>query len=261
MPSLLRVVRERHGMLCCAMVCLALGMGCAGGQKKKELNEIQNADWYYQSGAGYFESNQVPLAIRELHIALEKDPKHVRAHYLLGYIYMGRRQYSKAVQHFKTAVEVEPTFHDAVNSLGACYLALGRWQEALELFERLLEEPLYTSPELAHNNAGWAHYNLKQYNRALEHFQMATFLKPQFCLGFNNLGLTQTAMSQRAEAVRSYRKAIELCPANYAEPHFHLAKLLLDYGEMGQARAHFERCTELASGTPIGDRCREYLDY
>lgn len=259
--SSIPVQKARLVALCIALLLCAL-TACTGAQNKpKTLDDIQDADWYYQSGAGYFEGKQVPLAIRDLHIALDKDPKHVQAHYLLGYIYMGRRQYNKSVQHFKAALDQEPNFHDAINSLGAAYLALGRWHEALELFERLIEEPLYTSPELAHNNAGWAYYNLKEYSQALQHFQMSVFLKPQFCLGYNNLGLAQVATKQPQEAVRSYRKAIELCPANYAEPHFHLAKVYQDYGEMAEARAHFTRCTELASGTPIGDRCREYLSY
>lgn len=230
-------------------------------ESAKKLAEIQNADWHYQSASGYFQEHQVTLAIRELHIALEKDAEHIHALYLLGYIYMGRRDYNKAVGLFKRAIEVEPNFYDAINSLGAAYLAMERWDEAVALFEQLLEQPLYTSPELAHNNAGWAYYNMRKYPRALEHFRMATYLKPQFCLGFNNLGLTQQAMRNEQDAVRSYQKAIELCPTNYAEPHFNLAKIYQNLGEMNLAHGHFKRCTELSSGSSLGDRCREYLAY
>lgn len=237
-------------------------MGCTGAQnKKKDLNDIQDADWHYKSGAGYFEGHQVPLAIRELHIALKKDPNHVKAHYLLGFIYMGRRQYNKSVMHFKKVIELEPTAYDAKNSLGATYLAMERWNDAIELFEELLEEPMFTTPELAHNNAGWAYYNLKDNQTALEHFKMSVFLKPEFCLGYNNLGLAHDALNQRQEGMKAYKKAIELCPTNYAEPHFHLAKSYLDYGDHTTAKLHFTRCVEIGGGSDLGERCQEYLNY
>ncbi len=251
-------------LICLCVAGLAIPQtACTGANanKKKELDELQDAEWHYKSGAGYFENHQVPLAIRELHIALDKDPNHVKAHYLLGFIYMGRRQYTKSVQHFKRVIELEPTSYDAMNSLGATYLAMERWEDAIVLFEKLLEEPMFITPELAHNNAGWAYYKQKDYTVAREHFKMAVFLKPEFCLGYNNLGLAQTALDQRQDAMKAYSKAIELCPANYAEPHFHLAKAYLDYGDQATARNHFTQCIKIARGSQLGERCQEYLSY
>ena len=233
----------------------------AQGDETKDLEQIQNAEWHYKSGAGYFENHQVPLAIRELHVALEKDPDHAKAHYLLGYIYMGRRQYTKSMQHFKRVIELDETSYDAVNSLGATYLAMERWSDAVEIFERLVEQPMFVTPELAHNNAGWAYYNLGELTLAAEHFEMAVFLRPEFCLGFNNLGLVRSAQRQSTEAIKAYARAIELCPANYAEPHFHLAKVYLDYGDTITARNHFSRCVELAPQSALAERCQEYLSY
>lgn len=236
-------------------------VGCETPQERsdKKMQEIQNSEWHYKSGAAYFENKQVTLAIRELTIALDKDSKHTRAHYLLGYIYMGRRNYTGAVQHFKSALELEPAFYDAKNALGATYLAMERWSDAIALFQQLLEEPLYTSPELAHNNLGWALYNKREYTEAISHFKMATFLKPEFCLGYNNLGLAMDATRNTREAMRHYNKAIELCPATYAEPHFNLGRIYQSDGNLKTARAHFERCSNLSPHSHLGDRCREYL--
>ena len=136
--------------------------------------------------------------------------------------------------------------------------AMERWEEAEVLFLELLDEPLYTTPELAHNNVGWAYYNMRRYAEAREHFRMATFLKPEMCLAHNNMGLVHEAMSNRSEAVNSYRRAIERCPANYAEPHFNLGKLLQEQGHP-KAAAHFRRCMELQPQSNLGERCREYL--
>lgn len=248
-------------MFCLTLLASIASTGCVTPeeQKQQKLEEIQNAEYYYKLGAGYFEAHEVPLAIRHLTIALDKDPKHIHANYLLGYIYMGRRNYTGAIKHFKAVLAEDPEFFDARNALGATYLAMERWRDAIELFEGLLEEPLYTSPELAHNNLGWAYYNLRRYNDAINHFKMSVFLRPQFCLGYNNLGLALDATHNRSEAVKNYRRAIELCPESYAEPHFNLGKIYQSEGDLPLARSHFQRCSALSPESQLGDRCREYL--
>lgn len=233
-------------------------LGCAGVQDQKKKDITKTADYSYKMAQGYFDARQIPMAMRSLMVTLKRDEKHERAHYLLGYIYMGRRDYPKAVRHFKSALDSKPEFHDARNALGATYLAMARWRDAADVFEVLLEEPLYASPELVHNNLGWAHYNLKKYTRAVEHFKMAIFLQPKMCLGHNNLGLSYSKMRKTDVAIKHYRMAIELCPANYAEPHFNLGMLLQGSNDM-QARLHFERCSELQPASNLGDRCRQYL--
>ena len=231
--------------------------GCAGVDKK-EQKLAEDAEFHYKLASGYYQNQQVALALKELTVALEKNPNHVDAHYLTAFIHVGRRGYNKAVHHFKECIRLNPTHFEAINALGATYLAMERWEDATSLFEGLLEQPLYTSPELAHNNMGWALYNQRKYPRALEHFKMAIFLRPQFCLGYHNVGLTYDALNNPPEAARFYRKAIEACPTNFAEPHFGLGKLLRE-SNAAQARTHFQRCVELQPASALGERCRQYL--
>ncbi len=236
---------------------VALICACSGAEAKKEEN-IKNADWHYQMGAGYFGSQEMPLAIRELTTSLEMNPEHAEAHHLLGFIYMGRRDYQKALLHFDAAVRIKPDFTIARNNRGSVYLFMERWKDAEADFEALLDTPLYPTPELAHNNIGWAYYNLKDYSRSLEHFKMATFLKPQLCIAHNNTGLAYLALGSRMEAAESFQRAIEKCPDNYAEPHMHLGKMMVEDNHP-KARAEFERCYELEPETNLGRRCRQYL--
>lgn len=240
------------------LLSLVWGLGACTGSQVKDDPVQKKAQWHYDMGAGYFEAGKIPLAIRELSLSLEQDPNSLKTHYLLGFIYMGRRTYPKAVLHFKEALRLEPGYHFARNNLGTVYLAMGRWEEAEQLFLQLLDEPLYTTPELAHNNVGWAYYNMRRHAEALEHFRMAAFLQPQMCLAHNNMGLTYEATANRVEAVASFRKAVEICPTNYAEPHFNLGRLLQEQGR-GVAESHFRRCLELQPGNPLEERCRAYL--
>lgn len=251
-----------YGGVVLAMVALLSGGvgigGCAtDGQKKEE--KIQDAEWHYKMGKGYFDNHQIYPAIRELKKAVEMDPKMAQAHFVLGLIYSGRRKYTDAIQHYKEALRIDPKFFTAKNNLGSVYLAMERWRDAKELFQDLIEESLYPTPEMAHNNLGWAFYNLREYERALEHFKMAIFLKPQMCLAYNNVGLTHRAMGNTSKAIDGFEKAIKKCPTNYAEPHFNMGKILQEQGNHGQARHHFERCSDILPDANLGERCREYL--
>jgi len=237
-------------------VVLYSGSACSGKQKKNDL--LQTADWHFQMAGGYFESHEIPLAIKELNTALEISPNHEQAHHLLGFIYFGRRNYPKALAHLRTAVEIKPTFHSARNNLGALYLATERWKEAIEEFEQLVDEPLYPTPELAHNNIGWAQFNQNQFAEALESFRMAVFLKPEFCLAHNNNGLTYLKLQNPIQARKSFERAIKKCANNYAEPHFHLGKLLEQEGNP-DSQHHFQRCVDISPESNWALRCQQYL--
>lgn len=252
---MMRLVHRLSALILIISLCLLTA--CTGADEKKQKME-DSADFHYKIASGYYHNHQVALALKELTFALEKDPNHVDGHYLMGVIYMGRRNYNKSAHHFKECIKLRPKFFEAQNSLGAVYLAQERWDDAIALFEQLLEEPLYTSPELAHNNMGWALYNQRKYSNALEHFKMAVFLRPEFCLGYNNVGLALDAMNNPPEAARYYRKAIDACPTNFAEPHFNLGKLLSE-SNASQARSHFQRCIELQPESSLGMRCKQYL--
>ncbi len=239
-------------------ILFSLVSSCGAAQKKKENDYKKQTQWHYQMGASYFESHEIPLAIKELLTTVERDPKHEKAFHLLGFIYMGRRNYAKSETYFSKALEINSKFHIARNNLGTLYLAMERWRDAKVEFEQLLEEALYPTHELAHNNLGWAQYNLRKYREAAEHFKMAIFLKPGMCLAHNNLGLANQKLGYRTEALREWEEAIRLCPTNYAEPHFHAGKAKQETGTPG-AIQHFEKCSELEPMSNLGRRCREYL--
>lgn len=246
--------------LAVSVVAVFVVAGCAVFQSSGEEDEVmEQAQWHYEMGNGYFESNDTTHAIGELTQAVELDPDHLEAHYLLGFIYMGRRNYTRAIRHFREALRIEPNYHFARNNLGTVYLAMERWEEAVEEFQKLLDEAMYTTPELAHNNLGWAYFKMGRHAEALEHFRMAIYLSPDMCLADNNKGQVYEEMGNTSYAKRHFRRAIEKCPREFQEPHFHLGRLLQQEGD-ANATAHFERCVEIKSRTDLAERCRQYLE-
>ncbi len=240
-----------------AVVALVAGaQGCATAKLTKEDQE--KADYHYQLAANHFSDKQIPQAIRELTLSLEKDPQHADALHLMGFIAMGRQNYPQAVDFFKRAIEARPDFYICINNLGTALLASHRWDEAILVYEELINKPTYNTPELAYNNLGWAYHEAGQGDRAEEMLQMAIFLKPDLCLSYNNLGIVQLERKNTVGATRSLQQAIKRCPT-YQEPHFHLGQLLREKQDP-KAREYYQRCYEIGPENTWGERCLSYLE-
>ena len=132
------------------------------------------------------------------------------------------------------------------------------WGTAVAYFTRLLEKPLYKTPYLAHNNLGWALYNLGHYDEAQRHYDMAIFLNPKMCLAHNNAGRLFAHTGDTARALEHFEKAIDLCP-NYAEPHYFLGRIHAALSAPKRAREHYARCAKISPEAPYGRRCSEAL--
>ena len=248
---------SRTRTLAAALVALcALAGAPACGPSADDLQE--KAQYHYKLASNFFYDENTTSAIQELYTALKYEPSHKEAHHLLGFIYMGRQDYPRALQHFQGAINVDPEFDEAVANMGNLQLAMEQWEAAIGYFDRLLARPLYRTPYLAHNNLGWAKYKLSRYAEAKQHFEMAIFLNPKFCLAFNNLGRLHAHIGETDKALAKFEKATKLCPG-YVEPHYFLGRIYAALSAADRARKHFKTCNELAPDTPYGLRCGEAL--
>ncbi len=248
--------RARAALLVAVLSALLVAAAPACGPSSADVHK--KADFHYKLASNFFYDKNTQSAIKELYTAIEIDPKHAEAHHLLGFIYFGRRDHIRALKHLRTAVTLKPDFDEGLANLGNLYLALEQWQEAVPYFEKLLDRPLYKTPYLAHNNLGWALFNLGHPTEARMHFDQAVFLNPQFCLGYNNLGRLHAQEGQTRRALEAFHKAAELCPA-YIEPHYFLGRIYAALEAAPRAHEHFQRCHELGPETPYGRRCGEAL--
>lgn len=255
----------------CLAGCIWAGgpLSCLGPSPKDQA--LKDAELYYRLGDGAFRDRNIPAAIKDLLKAVQANPDHANAHHLLGFIYMGRQEYDQALTHFKRAVELAPELLEAQNNLGTCYLALCRWQEAEVIFAKLVVDPLYQTPYIAYNNLGMALLHQGRREEAVIRFQRAIFLDPTFCVAFNNLGMTLLDLGQLDDAQRALIQAnsADASCANYAEPYFHMGRLLERVGRPEQALQQYQRCHELTrtniplghgcGSVPIGPRCEQKL--
>jgi type IV pilus biogenesis/stability protein PilW len=240
-------------MLMARWVCaaLALAAACSSGPTQ---DDTAKSDFHYRLARNYYNDPNIAMVQRELHEALKLDPRNHEALHLRGFVRMGLNDLLGAEADYKAALGIKPDFQECRNNLGTALLALGRFEEAIEVFKPLLEDPLYPTPSFAQGNIGFAYMNLKNFEAARRHMEMAVFLNPRFCVGYNNLGKLFLETRNPRAARDAFERATRTCPT-YAEPWYHLGVMLQESGESAKAAEAFLKCNEASPETAIGQRC------
>ena len=104
----------------------------------------------------------------------------------------------------------------AHNNLGLVPRAAGRLQEALEHFEEALRiDPNFAK---AHNNIGNVLKDLGRSDEAISHYEKALEINPNYADGHYNYGNALRILNRPQEAVERYREAVRIKP-EFAEAH------------------------------------------
>ena len=118
------------------------------------------------------------------------------------------------------------------NIRGACYAGLGQLDIAVQSYEKALSiKPDYAK---AHYNLGGALQELDKLHDSAKSYENAIALEPENAQAHNNLAIVLRELDQLEEAEASCRKAIVLDP-EYAEAHSCLSIILYANGDLNSA--------------------------
>ncbi|MEJ2232015.1 MAG: tetratricopeptide repeat protein [Nitrospirales bacterium] len=102
----------------------------------------------------------------------------------------------------------------------------------------------------AHYNLGFLYQQQGDQQKAIEHFQRVSQLRPQDAEAFLNLGVLLAGNHQLAEAEQAYQKGIALQP-NSLEGHFNLGAFYeFHKKDLPQAQNHYKRYLDLGGKDP-----------
>ena len=190
------------------LVFLALA-GCV--ELNREAMELK-AQAHYELGLvrlGERRYQEAQLALKE---ALALNPAEAAYANALGFAYYQDGKLLLAVEAFQAAVRTTSDFADAYNGLGVALADLGRWEEAVSAYQKALALPGYADPATARQNLAWAYVNLGRLDAAREELGTALRLSPNLVSAHYHLGLVYQRLGQRPEAIRTFRRVIELAP-------------------------------------------------
>ena len=112
-----------------------------------------------------------------------------------------------------------------------------------------IDNKLLTDKSLVHslNSRGWAYRRKKDYDRALDDYNRAIQLKPDYAEAFNGRGLAYYGKKEYEQAIQDYSQAI-LLKHDYAEAFNNRGLACLatrEYSNMRKAMADFDQAIEL----------------
>ena len=133
-----------------------------------------------QLGIEYMKRGNYEVALRKLKHALELDPGYAEAHNILGVLYARLGETEKAEQHYRKSVRLAPQAPRLLNNYALFLCQQGRVEEAEKLFNQALDNPLYTTPEVALTNAGICHLDHEDEIKGEAYLQRALAINPDF---------------------------------------------------------------------------------
>jgi type IV pilus biogenesis/stability protein PilW len=166
----------------------------------------------YQTGLTHLSSGEYLQARLSLEQAIALAPNQTNYHNALGLANLQLGRLPQAEDAFRAALKLQRDFPDAYNNLGVTLAQEGKWEEAIVAFDQVLRFLAYNSPEIVHQNLGWAYYNLGRYPEAESALTMALRLDPKLPVTHYTLGLTWEKTGRVQEAREAYRHVLQLVP-------------------------------------------------
>ncbi|MFQ5510241.1 MAG: alkaline phosphatase family protein [Candidatus Krumholzibacteriia bacterium] len=131
---------------------------------------------------------------------------------------------------------------DAHNNLGQRYQEKGEYRKAVEEFNKALS--LRPDFPAALNNLGVCYGKLKQYDLARQAFERAIELNPENVFAMNNLAIMFLQLGELDAAHRYGARAVRVEP-NYSNGHITLGSVYANMGEFERAEKEFVKALEI----------------
>jgi len=150
----------------------------------------------------------------------------------------------EAMQHFQRAQAIRPGDPISTLNIASYEQQQGNYQVALEGYRKVFR--LTTIPVLvamAHANGGYAHYSLKEYDRAKQDFEAALQQQAQNSPAYLGLGLLAQRSGDWAEAAQDYLRAVQIQPTPVG--YLLLAQALESGGQLEAANAARSRAAAI----------------
>lgn len=194
------------------------------------------AEIHFNVGVILTELADLPAAIASYRQAVQLKPNFTVAHFNLGTVLQTQGLLTEAIHHYQQALALEPGFIDALGNLGTVVQQIGHLTEA----EQYYRQALVLRPDArSYFNLGTNLYVQGQHTAAIDAFQAALKLDPQFADAWNDLGETFRDQGNMDESTRCYQQALSVQP-NHARAHYNLGEFYCLADRLPEAIGYFE---------------------
>ncbi|HEV8341268.1 MAG TPA: tetratricopeptide repeat protein [Candidatus Binatia bacterium] len=104
------------------------------------------------------------------------------AYTFLGWTYSFLGRYDDAIEECKKAIAIDPEFGNPYNDIGAYLINLGNLDEAIPWLEKAIQAGRYEAYHYPHCNLGRVYLAKGMLKKALEEFEKALAIEPNYPL-------------------------------------------------------------------------------
>ena len=230
-------------------------------------------DDLYKVGIEAFDKGDYEKAERLLHEILIANPMFADIQNKLGIIYNQTNRLGLAAEAFEKALAINPGYTEASLNLAITYSDLGKYEKAREVFERAAHftdedgrtvaaasgnDP-FIKGKLAdeHRRLGNMYYDLRLLDEAVEEYQKALRLSPNFADIITRLGIAYRDKGSYDEAIKEFNHAKE-CNPKYILARLHLGITYYSQGFYGLAEEEWREALVI---DPDNSAIRTYLNF
>lgn len=224
-------------------------------------------EWAYAYfGDALLRQGKADLAIKSFQRSLDRHPEGAMsqdAQFGLASAYLQNKQPEEAEKRFLqiASQKTHSRASDAQMALATSLFDRGQFQQAADAFlalpTKFPESPLGITARL---NAGYAFYDLKQYDKAVEQFDIVAKDPAQAANALYWKGVSLKAAGQLSEAITALEQAQKAKPSSAQQPliNYQLADALLRSGKQAQAKTLF---LELVKQSPQSELADDSLHF
>ena len=178
-----------------------------------------------QSAINIYKSGNLNKAEEVTNKLIEKNPRVVFLHNLLGLILTGQEKIDKAIECYKKGLEIDPNYAMIYNNLGSIFFSFPSHKN-IKKSEELYKKSILLDKKIAepHNNLGNLYKSLNRFEEAIKYFNKAIEINPKLSFVHHNLATTYITTGKFDEATHHFEAAIKISP-NFILAHRGLSRV------------------------------------
>jgi tetratricopeptide (TPR) repeat protein len=216
-------------------------------------------------GREHYSKREFDKAEELLREVMTHEDRFADVHDMLGVICHSRGNFIHAERHFERALEINPSYTEAALNLAVTYNDRGKYEAAKQVYAKIKGNPSgslqgldpFARGKLAnmHADLGQAYADAGLPHEAIEQFEKAVGLCPQFADLQTKLGGLHREVNNQARAREHYEAALEARP-NYVPARLQLGVTLLALGDSKAAEEQWKKVIDIE---PDNSRAKMYL--
>ncbi len=228
--------------LCCAVAKSLIEVGRyeeADVAIRRAIQLRSRPEYHLTLGVVREKQERIPEALSAFRHALKQNPVFADALYHLGTCYRLTGDLGLAATEFERALHVDPKHVPALTSLARIFRSLGRGAEIVPHLQRALSQA--PGDPILGCAVGDIYQDGGAAGSAAAAYRNAIASDPSLAHAWYKLGCAETTQREYVSAIEAFQEALRLAP-NWSQAEHNLGRARYELGQANEAMAHFRNC-------------------